>query len=89
MHISYQLYPQLQAHASNITFKQPVWTGLNSLGFGANLQHFNPVIDAPVGKEWNVPSEWRLIAQLVFGSREGEPNQKTFKPVDERLKIYG
>ena len=66
-----------------------VWTALESLGFGANLQHYNPIVDAPVSKAWSIPSEWRLIAQLVFGSKEGEPNQKSFKPVEERLKIYG
>lgn len=66
-----------------------VWTALESLGFGANLQHYNPLIDKPVSKEWNIPDEWRLIAQLVFGSKEGEAGEKAFKPIEERVKIFG
>jgi predicted oxidoreductase (fatty acid repression mutant protein) len=67
----------------------PVWTGLESLGFGANLQHYNPLIDAPVAKQWDIPSEWRLLAQLVFGSPEGGPGEKSQKAIEERVKIYG
>jgi len=66
-----------------------VWVGLESLGFGANLQHYNPVIDEPVAKAFNVPGDWRLIAQLVFGGRAGEPGEKQQKPIEERVKIYG
>lgn len=66
-----------------------VWTGLESLGFGANLQHYNPLIDAPVAKQWDIPGEWRGIAQLVFGSAEGSPGEKTQKPVGERVRVYG
>jgi uncharacterized protein len=67
-----------------------VWTALEGLGFGANLQHYNPVIDAPIAKEWDIPSDWRLIAQLVFGSIEAPVGQKQqLKPLEERLAIYG
>ena len=66
-----------------------VWIGLESLGFGANLQHYNPLIDSAVAKQWDVPTEWRLISQLVFGSPEVEAQEKPKKPVEERVKIYG
>jgi predicted oxidoreductase (fatty acid repression mutant protein) len=66
-----------------------VWTALESLGFSANLQHYNPLIDGPVAKQWDISSDWRLIAQLVFGSPEGEPGEKTQKPIEERVKIFG
>jgi predicted oxidoreductase (fatty acid repression mutant protein) len=66
-----------------------VWTALESLGFGANLQHYNPLIDTPVAKQWDIPSDWRLIAQLVFGSPEGEAGDKAQKPIEERVKVFG
>lgn len=66
-----------------------VWTGLEALGFGANLQHYNPLIDAGVAKQWDLPSDWRLIAQLVFGAPEGEAGEKVQKPVEERVKVFG
>jgi uncharacterized protein len=67
-----------------------VWVGLESLGFGANLQHFNPIIDTSVAEQWKIPTEWRLIAQLVFGSIEGPvAAKKDFKSIKDRVVFYG
>ncbi|KAL1987503.1 hypothetical protein VTN96DRAFT_3430 [Rasamsonia emersonii] len=77
------------AEHSNAMHQWFLWTGLESLGFGANLQHYNPLIDADVAKEFDIPHDWRLIAQLVFGSIEAPAGEKQFKPVEERIKILG
>lgn len=77
------------ADHSNAMHQYFLWTGLEALGFGANLQHYNPLIDEAVAKAYNVPSDWRLIAQLVFGSPEGEAGEKPQKPIEERVKFYG
>lgn len=66
-----------------------LWAGLEAEGFGANLQHYNPVIDQKAQNHWNIPLEWSLKAQLVFGGKAGEPNEKTYKPVEERIFVYG
>lgn len=66
-----------------------VWTALEQEGLGANLQHYNPLVDGKIAAEWNIPGEWELSAQLVFGNPLSEPNPKTFKPVEDRLKTYG
>jgi predicted oxidoreductase (fatty acid repression mutant protein) len=66
-----------------------VWTGLEALGFGANLQHYSPLIDAGVAKQWDLPSEWRNVAQLVFGSPEAAAGEKVQKPVEERVRVFG
>ncbi|RHZ65185.1 nitroreductase family protein [Aspergillus thermomutatus] len=86
---TYKDHFQPWAEHSNAMHQYFLWTALESLGFGANLQHYNPLIDAPVAKQWDVPSDWRLIAQLVFGSREGEAGEKVQKPIEERVKIFG
>ncbi|KIW04550.1 uncharacterized protein PV09_04304 [Verruconis gallopava] len=65
-----------------------IWTALEAEGFGANLQHYNPVVDVKAQKQWNLPEHWSLKAQLVFGGREGEPNVKEFKPVEERFRVF-
>jgi len=65
------------------------WTALEAEGFGANLQHYNPIIDDKVRAQWNVPEDWNLRAQLVFGGRAGAPGEKTFKPLEDRLFIHG
>jgi len=64
------------------------WTALAELNIGANLQHYNPVIDAAVAKEWNIPASWKLRSQLVFGSITA-PNdtQKEFMADDDRFIV--
>ena len=66
-----------------------IWTALEAEGLGANLQHYNPVIDAKVAAEWNVDPDWVLNAQLVFGKKEGEAGEKQFSSVEDRFKVFG
>ncbi|CAG8045400.1 unnamed protein product [Penicillium salamii] len=77
------------AEHSNAMHQYFLWTGLEALGFGANLQHYNPLIDAGVAKQWDLPSDWRLIAQLVFGAPEAKAGEKVQKPAEERVKVFG
>jgi predicted oxidoreductase (fatty acid repression mutant protein) len=65
------------------------WTALEAEGLGANLQHYNPLMDAGVQKTWNVPEDWELTAQMVFGTPTGEAGEKQFDKLEERLKVYG
>lgn len=66
-----------------------IWTALAAAGAGANLQHYNPLIDEAVARQWALPAHWRLRAQLVFGGIAAAPGEKTFAPVAERLKVFG
>jgi predicted oxidoreductase (fatty acid repression mutant protein) len=69
-----------------------LWTALEQEGFGANLQHYNPVVDEKAAAQFDVPETWSLKAQLVFGGRvDGQaPGAKEFKPVEgERLRVFG
>ncbi|EKV13115.1 hypothetical protein PDIG_39930 [Penicillium digitatum PHI26] len=77
------------ADHSNAMHQYFLWAGLEGLGFGANLQHYSPLIDAGVATQWDLPSDWRNVAQLVFGSPEGAAGEKVQKPVEERVKIFG
>ncbi|TRX89086.1 hypothetical protein FHL15_010003 [Xylaria flabelliformis] len=65
------------------------WTTLEAEGLGANLQHYNPLIDERVAAEWKVPANWQLTAQLVFGGRAGEAGQKDHLPLEETFKVAG
>merc|ERR1712093_186250 len=90
---SYALYadrfPQWSEH-TNAMHQYALWTLLEQEGFGANLQHYNPLIDEKVASEWGIPNKWSLKSQLVFGAPAGAAGEKSFKPVDgERLFIYG
>lgn len=63
------------------------WVALEEAGLGANLQHYNPVIDEAVAQEWDIPANWQLRSQLVFGSKEGEAGEKDFLADDERFRV--
>lgn len=65
-----------------------VWTMLEDVGFGVSLQHYNPLIDETVRKEWQLPETWELIAQMPFGTPLQEPGTKEFKPIEERVLIF-
>ncbi|PHH81288.1 hypothetical protein CDD82_1119 [Ophiocordyceps australis] len=77
------------AEQSNAMHQQTMWTALELEGLGANLQHYNPLIDAEVAKTWGLPESWKLNAQLVFGGKGGEPAEKTFEPLESRIKVFG
>ncbi|MBG9737526.1 nitroreductase family protein [Paenibacillus alvei] len=65
-----------------------VWTGLEAEGLGASLQHYNPLIDDEVKKEWNIPDNWKLIAQMPFGNPTATPGDKEFKPLEDRVMFH-
>ena len=65
-----------------------IWTMLEDAGFGASLQHYNPLIDKEVRKEWKINPDWELIAQMPFGSPLQQPGNKEFTPLDDRLIVF-
>lgn len=79
------LQEQFPAYAANF----PVWTTFAAAGIGANLQHYNPVIDQAVAEQWQIPASWTLRAQLVFGGIATPAADKQFAPVEGRFKVHG
>ncbi|OAH59618.1 nitroreductase [Domibacillus aminovorans] len=65
-----------------------VWTALEAEGLGASLQHYNPLIDDEVKNEWNIPNNWKLIAQMPFGHPTASVGEKEFQPLEDRVKFY-
>ena len=59
-----------------------VWNALAEAGVGANIQHYNPVIDERVAKEWNIPANLVLRAQMPFGEIVGEP-----APIERKSRV--
>lgn len=65
-----------------------VWTALEDAGLGASLQHYNPLIDAEVAQTWGLPATWKMIAQMPFGKPTAQPGEKSFQPLEERVKVF-
>lgn len=64
-----------------------VWVGLSQAGLGASLQHYNPIIDEKVKKEFNIPENWKLISQMPFGDIVEPAGDKEFMDIDELVRI--
>lgn len=64
-----------------------VWTGFAAHGLGASLQHYNEVIEKEVKAKWDIPESWKLMAQMPFGHAFEAPSEKTFLPLEDRLKV--
>lgn len=62
-----------------------IWTMLEEVGMGASLQHYNPLIDDEVRKAWNLPDDWKLIAQMPFGVPVAQPGPKEVMSLDKRV----
>ena len=77
------------ASQANAMHQYVIWTALASLDIGANLQHYNPVIDEAVARTWQIDTDWQLNAQLVFGAVREPAGDKAFAPIDTRLKVFG
>lgn len=65
-----------------------IWSLLEEVGFGASLQHYNPIIDEEVAKVWNINKKWKLIAQMPFGVPSQEPGTKDIAPLEDRILVF-
>lgn len=72
---------------TNAMHQFAIWTMLEDAGFGVSMQHYNPLIDELVAKEFNIPAEWTLIAQMPFGAPAGEPGEKDYQPLSDRVLV--
>ena len=77
------------AEHTNAMHQYAVWTTLAAAGVGANLQHYNPLPDAAIAREYDLPESWQLRAQMVIGGIEVPAGEKEFAPLAERLKVFG
>ncbi|MBO9356963.1 nitroreductase family protein [Bordetella petrii] len=81
-------FPVWSEQASGMA-QMSVWAALANAGVGASLQHYNPLIDAAVAREWNIPAWWKLRAQMPFGSNEAGFGEKAFMDDAERFRVAG
>lgn len=78
----------LWSQHSSAMHQYVIWTALEAEGLGASLQHYSPLIDEAVRKEWKVPQSWQGVAQMPFGKPTLPPGEKEFDSLDERVKVY-
>lgn len=64
-----------------------VWLALAEKNIGANLQHYNPLIDEEVRQTWAIPESWKLRAEMNFGNIVAAADEKTFIDDDKRFIV--
>ena len=81
-------FDEYSAHTSAM-HQFAVLTALEDMGFGDSLQHYNPLIDAEVARQWNIPEQWKLVAQMPFGTPHAIPGPKEQHiPLDKRRLVF-
>ena len=80
-------FPIWSEHSTGIA-QFAVWTALADAGIGASLQHYNPLPDVATAAEWNIPANWKLRAQMPFGSHEGGFGEKSFIDDEQRFRVF-
>ena len=80
-------FPVWSEHSTGIA-QFAAWTALSEINVGASLQHYNPIVDAEITEIFDIPANWKLRAQLVFGSIEAPAGEKTFMAEVDRFKTF-
>lgn len=80
-------FPIWSEHSTGMA-QLAVWTALAEYDIGASLQHYNPLIDDKVKAEWNIPSSWKLRAQMPFGSIVNPAGEKEYMNDEDRFRVF-
>ena len=92
MQDQYALYADrfpIWAEQTSAMHQYALWTELRALEIGASLQHYNPLIDNDVADAFSIDDDWDLIAQMPFGNILQPAGEKTYQPLNERMKVLG
>jgi predicted oxidoreductase (fatty acid repression mutant protein) len=74
---------------SNAMTQFAIWTGLSTIGYGANIQHYHPLTSDQLADEFNLPKGWTLVAEMPFGIGNGDLPEHKHLDTDERLFVRG
>ena len=88
--LNYPLYAPnfpIWAEQSNAMVQFMIWTSLSQKKIGASLQHYNPIIDDIIKKEFKIDANWKLVAQMPFGGIKKDVTPHDIKYTSERLTI--
>ncbi len=77
------------AYQGNAILQFMIWSALAEQSIGANVQHYNPLIDEPVAKAFNIPSAWKLVAQMPFGGIGFVPQPHQVEKLTDKFIVYG
>lgn len=76
------------AEQSNGMLQFAIWTELENMGLGVNIQHYNMLIEEDIKKIFGLSGTWDLVAQMVFGEKleDAKPIEKL--STGERVQVF-
>ena len=75
------------AYQSNAMLQYIIWTTLANNQIGASLQHYNPLVDNEIKREFNINDSWLLVAQMPFGGINSIPKAHKVTDLDNKLIV--
>ena len=77
------------AQQTSAMHQYAMWLELSALNIGANLQHYNPLINSDIASAFSIPKQWELVAQMPFGNIVEPAGKKNYQSASERIKVFG
>lgn len=75
------------ANHANAMLQFALWSAFAEKKIGANIQHYNPVIDQQIKEHFAIPKDYKLIAQMPFGGIQGKAKQKDKEDISNRVQF--
>jgi predicted oxidoreductase (fatty acid repression mutant protein) len=75
------------SNQQNAMLQINIWNELANYNIGASLQHYTEVIEERVYKEYNIPKNYKMIAQMPFGGINETPSEKSFNDLKDRVVV--
>ncbi|MDW8798295.1 nitroreductase family protein [Staphylococcus pseudoxylosus] len=75
------------SNQTNAMHQFAIWTALSTVGVGASLQHYNPLVDVAVSEAFEIPKTWKLVAQMPFGNVRDAAGDKEFHDISKRFLV--
>ena len=75
------------AFQSSAILQFMIWCTLAEKNIGANIQHYNPLINDTVKKAFNLNKNWELVAQMPFGGINNVPKPHIVENISEKIII--
>lgn len=76
------------AQQENGMLQLVIWSELASLGVGASLQHYNPVIDSVIQERFGIDPSWQLVGQMPFGGIGDVGTPKEHLPSSKTVRVF-
>lgn len=77
------------AQQTSAMHQYAMWLELSALNIGANLQHYNPLINNDIASAFSIPKQWELVAQMPFGNIVKPAGEKIYQSASERIRVFG